>query len=50
LDQFYYEKMVGSAPNNFAKMMIMGMRLEEGVREGRIVKGSVPTDGSEEVE
>ena len=28
LDQFYYEKMVGSAPNNFAKMIIMGMCLE----------------------
>jgi hypothetical protein len=48
LDQFYYEKMVGSAPTNFAKMMIMGMRLEEGVREGRLVKESVPTDISEE--
>jgi len=26
----------------------MGMRLEEGVREARLVKESVPTDGSEE--
>jgi hypothetical protein len=48
LDHFYYEKMVGSAANNFAKMMITGIRLEEGVREGRLVKESVPTDSSEE--
>lgn len=48
LDQFYYDKMVGSAPNNFTKVMIMGMRLEEGVREGRLVKASVPTNCSEE--
>jgi hypothetical protein len=27
LDQFYYENMVASAPNNFAKMVTMGMRL-----------------------
>ena len=40
--------MVGSAPNNFAKMMITGIRLEEGVREGRLVKESVSTDSSEE--
>ena len=40
--------MVASAPRNFAEMVTMGMRLEEGVREARLVKESVPTDGSEE--
>jgi len=48
LDQFYYENMVARAPNNFAEMMTMGMRLEEGLREGRLVKESIPTDSSEE--
>ena len=38
LTQFYYEKMVGSAPKNFAEMVGMGVQLEEGVREGRLVK------------
>jgi len=41
LDQFYYDNMVARAPNNFAEMMTMGMCLEEGVREGRLIKGSV---------
>jgi len=48
LDQFYYENMVASAPSNFAEMMTVGMRLEEGVREGRLVRESNPTDSSEE--
>ena len=48
LDQFYYENMVARAPNNFAEMMTMGMYLEEGVREGRLVKEIIPTDSSEE--
>ena len=47
LDQFYYENMVASAPCNFTEMMTIGMRLEEGVREGRLVKESVPTNDSE---
>jgi len=34
LDQFYYEKMVRSAPNSFAEMMVMGMRLEKGSEKG----------------
>ncbi|XP_039682945.1 uncharacterized protein [Medicago truncatula] len=38
LDQFYYEKMVGSTPKNFAEMVGMGVQLEEGVREGRLVR------------
>jgi len=48
LDQFYYENMVARTPANFADMMTMGMRLDEGVREGRLVKESIPTDSSEE--
>jgi len=48
LDQFYYEHMLASASGNFAKMMTLGMRIEEWVRKGRLVKDSVPTDGSEE--
>lgn len=48
LDQFYYENMVARTPINFADMMTMGMRLDEGVREGRLVKENIPTDNSEE--
>ena len=40
LSQFYYEKMVASAPNDFTEMVSMGVRLEEGVREGRLSKES----------
>lgn len=36
LNPFYYKNMVATAPNNFNEMVIMGMRLEEGVREGRL--------------
>ncbi|KAI5433916.1 hypothetical protein KIW84_020958 [Lathyrus oleraceus] len=35
LSSFYYERMITSAPSNFTEMVNMGMRLEEGVREGR---------------
>jgi len=45
---FYYENMVARAPSNFADMMTMDMRLEEGVREGRLVKDCIPTDSFEE--
>src|SRR4051812_19094953 len=38
LSTFYYEKMVASAPNDFTEMVNMGMRLEEGIQEGRVVK------------
>ncbi|XP_058745794.1 uncharacterized protein LOC131618633 [Vicia villosa] len=38
LGTFYYEKMVASAPNDFTEMVNMGMRLEEGIREGRLIK------------
>jgi hypothetical protein len=36
LNPFYYRNMVTIAPNNFNDMVIMGMRLEEGVRKGRL--------------
>jgi len=46
LSQFYYEKMVGSAPKNFAEMVGMGVQLEEGVREGRLVKDETSLSGN----
>jgi len=46
LDQFYYEKMVGSAPKNFAEMVGMGVHLEEGAREGRVVKDGTSSSGT----
>ncbi|KAK2352120.1 hypothetical protein QL285_096825 [Trifolium repens] len=46
LSPFYYEKMVASAPNNFTEMVGMGMRLEEGVREGRLVNENAPTNSA----
>jgi len=46
LNQFYYEKMVGSAPRNFAEMVGMGVQLEEGVREGRLVKDETSPSGT----
>ena len=38
LSSFYYERMIVSAPSDFTEMVNMGMRLEEGVREGRLTK------------
>jgi len=46
LNQFYYEKMVGSTPKNFAEMVSMGVQLEEGVREGRLVKDGTSASGT----
>jgi len=43
LDQFYYEHMLASASDNFAEMMTVGIRIEEWVRKGRLVKESVPS-------
>ncbi|KAK2448987.1 hypothetical protein QL285_008226 [Trifolium repens] len=40
LGSLYYERMIASAPSDFTEMVNMGMRLEEGVREGRLVKES----------
>ena len=38
LGSFYYERMVASAPSDFTKMVSMGVRLEEAVREGHLTK------------
>ena len=38
LGSFYYDRMVASAPSDFTKMVSMGVRLEEFVREGRLTK------------
>ncbi|KAI5394849.1 hypothetical protein KIW84_061464 [Lathyrus oleraceus] len=38
LSSFYYERMIASAPSDFTEMVNMGIRLEEGVREGRMTK------------
>ncbi|WJX66355.1 ASTRA complex subunit [Trifolium repens] len=44
LGPFYYERMIASAPSDFTEMVNMGMRLEEGVRQGRLVRESIPTN------
>jgi hypothetical protein len=46
LDSFYYERMIASAPSDFTEMVNMGMRLEEGVREGRLARKSDPSSGA----
>jgi DNA primase len=46
LGSFYYERMIASAPNDFTEMVNMGMRLEEGVREGRLAKESGSSSGT----
>jgi hypothetical protein len=38
LSSFYYERMIANAPLDFTEMVNMGMRLEEGVREGRLTR------------
>ncbi|MCH97579.1 hypothetical protein A2U01_0018574 [Trifolium medium] len=38
LSPFYYEKMVASVTKNFTEMVEIGMRLEEGVRQGRLTR------------
>jgi len=38
--------MVGSVPKDFSEMVSIGMRLEEGVQEGRLIKDSVPAGNS----
>src|SRR4030065_2937957 len=48
LDSFYYQKMFAGAFRNFAEMMTMGMRIEEAIREGRLVKESVPSNSFED--
>ena len=41
LSSFYYERMIASAPSDFTEMVNMGMRLEEGVREGQLSREKV---------
>jgi hypothetical protein len=43
LSSFYYERMIASAPSDFTEMVNMGMRLEEGVREGRLSRDEAST-------
>ncbi|GAU10053.1 hypothetical protein TSUD_423710, partial [Trifolium subterraneum] len=43
LGPFYYERMIASPTNDFTELVNIGVRLEEGVRQGRLVKESVPT-------
>jgi len=38
--------MVGSVPRDFSEMVSIGMRLEEGVREGRLIEESIPVGSS----
>jgi hypothetical protein len=46
LNPFYYGKMVGCASRSFAEVVGVGISVEEGVREGRIVKDGVSTSGT----
>ena len=43
LSSFYYERMIASAPSDFTKMVNIGMRLEEGVRVGRLSRDEAST-------
>ncbi|XP_050875325.1 uncharacterized protein LOC127078957 [Lathyrus oleraceus] len=45
LSSFYYERMIASAPSDFTNMVNMGMRLEEGVCEVRLVKEGGSSSG-----
>jgi len=38
--------MVGSVPRDFTEMVNMGIQLEEGVREGRLISETAPTSGA----
>ena len=44
LSSFYYERMIASALDDFTEMVNMGMRLEEGVREGRLSREEVSSN------
>ncbi|XP_058751635.1 uncharacterized protein LOC131624732, partial [Vicia villosa] len=46
LGPFYYEKMIASAPVDFTEMVGMGVRLEEAVREGRLVRNDNSSGGA----
>lgn len=45
LSSFYYEQMIASAPSDFTNMVNMGMCLEEGVRDGQLVKEGGSSSG-----
>lgn len=45
MSSFYYERMVASSPNDFTEMVGMGVRLEKGVREGRLIKEASSSSG-----
>lgn len=49
LSPFYYGQMVASAPSDFTEMVNMGLRLGEGVYEGRLKEG-ISSDGSRKYE
>ena len=44
IGQFYYERMIASAPSDFTEMVNMGMRLEKGLPEGSLVRESAPAN------
>src|SRR3954465_11021203 len=46
LGPFYYERMIASAPSDFTEMVNTGMRLEEGVRTGRLTKEGGSSSGT----
>jgi len=48
LDQFYQEHMIESASSNFEDMLTVGMRIEEWVQKGHLVKESVHIDDSKD--
>lgn len=45
LSLFYHDRMVASVPSDFIEMVNIGLRLEEGVREGQLKEGG-STDSS----
>ena len=49
LGSFYYEQMIASAPGDFTEMVSMGMRLEEGIRTGRLTKEAGSSSGTRKV-
>src|ERR1044072_9159234 len=46
LGPFYYQRMITSALGDFTEMVSMGMRLEEGVRTGRLTKEAGSSSGT----
>src|ERR1051325_2246372 len=49
LGPFYYERMIASAPRDFTMMVRMGMRLEEGVRTGRLTREIGTSNGTKRI-